>query len=182
MGATSAFDLPYPEGGDLVIEGDDAIQALAEAVEARMNPNMAYVTVDPAESALGISGATEVDFPGAADLVGFSGAGLVFTYAGGGSRYFIVSASVEVEVASAGSEFLSSTVEVHYDGAARSISHDQVAHTGATLASRKVTHNISVPIHIVDGHPVTVYAYASGGTGTLGVTSLRIYPIGPVTP
>lgn len=34
MGSTTNLALPYPEGTDFVIDGDDAIQALAEAADA----------------------------------------------------------------------------------------------------------------------------------------------------
>ncbi len=38
MLTTPIYDFPYPEGSDLVQDGNDIIQALAEAVEAAMNP------------------------------------------------------------------------------------------------------------------------------------------------
>jgi len=38
MLTTPIFDFPYPEGSDLVQEGNDVIQDLAEAIEAAMNP------------------------------------------------------------------------------------------------------------------------------------------------
>jgi hypothetical protein len=38
MLTTDIYEFPYPEGSDLVQDGNDMIQALAEAVEAAMNP------------------------------------------------------------------------------------------------------------------------------------------------
>lgn len=182
MGTTSTFDLPYPEGTDLVIQGDDAVQALAEAVDARINPNTASVGIAPAESAKSVGAATTVDFPGTKFMGGFSGVTELFTYAAGGTRFFLVSASVEVDVGSGGAASLSSTVYVRHNGVEIAGSIDEVSDSGGTLTMRKATHNISVPVNLADGDEIDVVAYAGGGTGSIGVTSLRIYPIGPAIP
>lgn len=38
MGTTTLYGFPYPEPGDLVRDGDDVIKALAQGVEAALNP------------------------------------------------------------------------------------------------------------------------------------------------
>lgn len=45
MGTTASYGLPYPEATDLVINGDDAIQALAEATEAAFHASICKADV-----------------------------------------------------------------------------------------------------------------------------------------
>jgi hypothetical protein len=44
MLTTPIFAFPYPEGSDLVQDGNDAIQELAEAIEEALNPPWVVIT------------------------------------------------------------------------------------------------------------------------------------------
>lgn len=55
MGATPINGFPYPDGSGLVIDGDDAIEALALAVEARLQGIYAHNTITSGPVAAGTS-------------------------------------------------------------------------------------------------------------------------------
>lgn len=61
MGSQTASGYPYPTGTDRVMDGDDAIKALAEAVEARLRVSAAGLVVVNVNAA--INGSTAVTFP-----------------------------------------------------------------------------------------------------------------------
>ena len=176
MGTTPNLDLPYPEGTDLVVNGDDAIEALAAAVDYALALD-AFMTVMPAESTKAVGGETNVDFPGTAGSSGFTRDGDGFVYNGPATRYFLISASVEVENNGPATS-MSSTVLVYHNGTQIMGSHDLVANTSATLAGRRVAHTVTVPQPLAAGDRIDVNALASPAGG-LGITAIRIYPIGP---
>lgn len=179
MGTTTYLELPYPEGTDLVIGGDDAIQALAEKVEERLYPD-ASVTVGVNDSSKAVGGATAVDFSGPASMGGFTvnAGNEVFTYTGDDSRFFMVCASVEIDNgAGGGTTSIESTVYLQHNGANVLTSLDFVQATAATLTRRRFVHNLTLPMQMSPGETVGVTAYASPA-GSVGVTSLRIYPVG----
>jgi len=51
MLTTPIFDFPYPEGSDLVQDGNDVIQALAEAIEDALNPPWTAITLNASYTA-----------------------------------------------------------------------------------------------------------------------------------
>lgn len=181
MGTTTWFGLPYPESTDLVIQGDDAIQALAETVAARLAPD-ASLTVDPSTSGRAVGGATPVNITGATSAGSFTGDGDDFVYTGAANRFFIVCASVEVESSSAGTSTMTSTVHLLHNGAIIQRSFDRVDSientSEGTLRARSVVHNLTAPVQLATGGVIGLTAFSAPG-GTIGSTSLRIYPIGP---
>lgn len=172
---TPFFGLPYPQPADARGAGANAMRDLALAVEDCLIYD-ASVDTAPAESAQALAGATGVDFPGAANLFGFTTPDAkVYTYTGDGVRFFMVAASVEVEVGPGASQ--ESVAEVIHNGTAIWGSYDMVATTSSgVLDARRYTHTLAVPVRLAPGETVSVTATA---TGTLGITALRIYPIGP---
>ena len=46
MGTTATYGFPYPEGSDLVRDGNDVMAALAAAVEAALNPPWTALTLN----------------------------------------------------------------------------------------------------------------------------------------
>lgn len=183
MGTTANLSLPYPEGTDFVIQGDDAIQALAEQIEDRLYPD-ASVSVGLGESAKAVSGATAVDFPGAASMGDFTvnAGNEIFTYTGEADRFFMVAASVEIDTgAIGGSTSAESTVYLQQNGTNIGSSFDHVQTTTAVLERRRVVHQLSVPVQLGPGDTIAATAYSSPA-GSIGQTSLRIYPVGAKLP
>lgn len=181
MGTTPNLDLPYPESTDLVIQGDDAIQALAEKLDD-VHALDAYAAVRIGESSLTVSGSpTQVDWPGTEfGVAGFTRVGGGFVY-GGPTRAFLIAASVQVEVGGPNMSQIASGVVVRVDevevlGSFDSIS-SIVGGTG-TMQSRGVAHSVTVPVTLAAGSTVDVIA-TSTPNGSLGLTSIHIYPIGP---
>lgn len=189
MGTTPIYDLPYPEATDLVIQGDDAIQALAEKVEAALSWGPGVTIVD-GESARTCEGTgSYVDFTGTvASLGAFSRVGDSFQYDGAASRMYLVSATVEVEMSNGtGQATMGSTVTLRVNNVEARGSHDQVTslEAGGTVRGREVVHAINLPLILAPGDLVAAYAAGSPGTGgvaALGSCSIRIYPMGPVVP
>lgn len=60
---TTPKGYPYPEGTDLVMDGDDAIQALAEAVDAKSTYGIAAGTVQVTGITVGNAQSVTVTFP-----------------------------------------------------------------------------------------------------------------------
>lgn len=75
--ATTSGGLPYPTGTDKVVDGDNAIQALAEAVEARFARVTARGTVDAQSVPSGSSHQPLIVIPN--DTTGFTFADNAFT-------------------------------------------------------------------------------------------------------
>jgi hypothetical protein len=174
MGTTANHALPYPEGTDLVISGDDAIQALAEAVDATLDWDSALVI---GRVNAGVATGGNVVFPGiihtAVDFT-IDGSGVI-TYTGASSRNFLVDGEVETQAAAAIS--VDSSVSLFVTGSEIAGSYDRVdASTGGTV-TRHVVHRITTPVRLDPGNALL---FTSGGTaGNLGQTGVRIYPIGP---
>lgn len=178
MGTTAHLALPYPEGADLVIAGDDAIQALAEAVDSRIEYS-SYVSVGNGESGQSGSGTMVVDFFGPQNILGWSTDGYLFTYNGTGGRYFMVAAHVEVDSAPGGVT-AASAAYLHQDGVEVCSSYDEISvDAGSSINRRRIVHHLTSPVYVSPGQFISVTC-APSGTASLGVTSLRIYPIGPV--
>lgn len=179
MGTTAIYGLPYPDGTDLVIQGDDAIQALAEAVEDTIYGGTTFAQIAPADSS-SATPSTAVLFPGTATMTGFTyttGGGGALTY-DGPPRLFIIYVSVELE-ASPGTPVSATSIDVKVEGVAIAGSNDDIeVDAGSTIASRQVTHSVSVPTTLDTGDVITVGASTSIA-GTVGLTSIRVYPIGP---
>lgn len=180
MGTTSRFDLPYPEGTDLVIGGDDAIQALAEALADRLYPD-ASVTVALATSGRAVSGATAVNFTGTTSAGGFTVTSAeTFTYDGTVDRFFMIAACVETD-SGVGTASYESTVYLQQNGTNISASHDHVGSSAVDLNRRRVMHTLCAPVQLGPGDDITLTAYSTPA-GLIGTTSIRIYPMGPKLP
>jgi hypothetical protein len=182
MGTTPNLDLPYPEGTDLVIGGDDAIQALAEALDASLNPNSALIVMERANSgaALG-STPVAIPIPGTAlGLVGFTYDSGVFTYTGAKSRTFMIDVEVQITNGSGGGTVSAeSTLTMYVNGStAIAGSYDKVQHTGTTVEQRSTSHRITTPAQLATGNTFHVSGSCSPA-GTIGVVGVRVYPIGP---
>lgn len=177
---TTNYGHPYPEDDEYVIGGDDAIEALAKHLDA-VHAYDHSVTLDSGESAksAGAGVAIAVDFPGTdRGVYGFATDRETFNYQGGGHRMFLVSAHVEVEVASAGSAVMRSTAYLFHDGLEVCSSSEETATTDATLTRHKVVHHLVAPVFLANGGTVNVTANGTGGAVALGLTSIRIYPVG----
>jgi hypothetical protein len=182
MGSTPNLGLPYPEESDLVIEGDDAIEALAVALDTALNPNSALIVMDRASSGAAL-GATPVviPIPGTAlGLVGFTYDSGVFTYVGAKDRTFMVDAEVEItNGAGGGTTSADSQVTLYVNGTADIAgSYDRIQHTVTTVQQRSTTHRITTPVQLAPGHTFHVSGSCSPA-GTIGVVGVRVYPIGP---
>lgn len=178
MGTTSTYGLPYPEGGDLVIGGDDAIQALAEAVEARMYASpIAYVALTDHGGALDdVDGA--IVLTGAVSMSGFTFDGTTLTYTGG-SCLFLVAAQVDISITDADPSKRSHASIVHnFNTSAPPVTSFDVTIYDAPGVARHCTHNLVVPLALEPGNTLQVHAWADPA-GVLGDVGLRVYPIGP---
>jgi hypothetical protein len=182
MGTTSNLGLPYPEESNLVIEGDDAIQALAEALDTALDPNSALIVMDRASSGAAIGGTPVViPIPGTAlGLVGFTYDSGVFTYTGSKSRTFMVDVEVEITTGSGGGTTSAESALTLYVNGTSDIagSYDRVQHTTTTVQQRAKTHRITTPVQLAPGHTSHVSGSCSPA-GTVGVVGVRVYPIGP---
>lgn len=182
MGTTTHLDLPYPEGTDLVISGDDAIQSLAETLDASLNPLGAYIVMARASSGAAIgSTLVVIPIPGTAlGLVGFTYDSGVFTYTGTKDRTFMLDVEVEItNGAGGGTTSVESSLTMYVNGtSAIAGSFDRVQHTGTTLQQRAVVHRITTPVQFTPGNTFHVSGNCSPA-GTIGVVGVRAYPIGP---
>lgn len=182
MGTTTNLDLPYPEGTDLVIGGDDAIQALAEELDTRLNPNSTLIVMDRANSGGALGGTlTLIPIPGTPlGLAGFTYDSGVFTYTGTKTRTFIIDVEVEItNGAGGGTTSAESSLTLFANGSLDVAgSYDRVQHTSTTLEARSVVHRITTPVQLDPGYTFHVSGSCSPA-GTVGVVGVRVYPIGP---
>lgn len=179
MATTPIYGLPYPAGTDKILEGDDAMQALALAVEDRIRSSSGVAQLELANngSTLTASAVTINHLGAQTFMAGFSYAGGVLTYAGP-LRLFIVATEVEVQVASAGTIAIESAVYLLRNGVSIAGSFDDIQIPTATLEGRQVVHRITTPVQLTTGDTLGVTASCSPN-GTAGLTGLRVYPIGP---
>lgn len=178
---TSTYGLPYPDGSNLVMEGDDAMQALAEALDDRL-ASSAVAHIERATNGSAITAApVTINHVGATTyMAGFNYSAGVLTYLGP-LRLFIATTQVEIENGNpAGATGIESSVQLVQSGVSVEGSYDRVTATAATLERRNVTHRISLPVQLNTGDTLAVTA-ACTPNGTAGLTSLRVYPIGPST-
>lgn len=182
MGTTTHLGLPYPEGTDLLISGDDAIQALAENLDTSLNPLGAFIVMDRASSGAAIGGTLVViPIPGTPlGLVGFTYDSGVFTYTGTKDRTFMIDVEVEItNGAGGGTTSAESSLTMFFNGTADIAgSYDRVQHTSATLEQRATVHRITTPVQLAPGNTFHVSGSCSPA-GTVGTVGVRAYPIGP---
>lgn len=177
MGTTARRGYPYPEDSDLVIQGDDAIQALAEKIDLDVDWTQTVAHIGLAESPSATGGL--VDFgPAVSLMTGFTyTSGGTLTYTGPASRMFVVCVSVEVTQGGTGASFQSSA-SVNHNGAEVGASYDLVATpSGGVIEARGVVHNIATFVLLAPGDTVTVSTTA-GPAGTVGRASIKLQPIG----
>jgi hypothetical protein len=178
MGTTANLDLPYPEPTDRARNGSVAIRALAEAVEDRTYSGSTVAQIELANS--GVATGSFATFPGTQTLlVGFTYAAGVLTYSGP-DRTFMVAATVEVVTAGTDLSSASSTVTLRRNGVNQVATHDQVdsVDSAGTIQRREVVHTLTLPLSLTAGDQIDVLA-AAVPAATVGVTSIRVYPIGP---
>jgi hypothetical protein len=186
MGTTTNHALPYPEPADRLRGGSVAIKALANKVDAVLAWPVG-VLIAPGESAKTAAALVDVDFPGVVGtLEQFTRVGDGFRFDGTKARSFLVSAAVEIAAgANPGVASMSSTVSLLVDGTVLEASFDKVdAATSpdnvGLIRARNVVHRMTVPVTLAPGQTVVVTASGAGGsTIAVGVTSVRIFPIGP---
>lgn len=177
MGTTPVYGLPYPDGSAKVIEGDDAMQALALAVEGMHAGEAVVIAEATAGVALGAGVTSNAQFPGTQlDMTGFSYSNPTGIFTRSGSpRLFMVSAQVEISVTGVGS--VSSTLTLTAGGSARATSYDAL-NTAPTTFARQVMHSVCVPVFLTNGTTFTVGTQCSQAY-TIGRTRMTAYPIGP---
>ena len=153
MGTTANLDLPYPEGTDLVISGDDAMQALAEAVDAYLTPQWASCVDDDATPA------TPAGDVAAYDTVLTSGhfahAAGVLTYTGAAPRWFLVPLGALLSISGP------------FPGSRMALVHNGFAAVNSRTDSTFHTHSISVPVLVSPGETLAAqYSQTNAGAGT----------------
>lgn len=176
MGTTPAHQLPYPEDTEPLQQVAYHIEQLATRLDAIMaEDTQVDVAQSGVDAGLGTAPAL-VGFTGAAlRMDGFTFDGATLTYTGASERSFMV--AVEVATVVEGAGIASATVQLRHNGAAFTGSHDSVSAPGVTVR-RDYTHRITTPIRLAPGQTLDVVANGNVA-GTIDVTSLRVYPIGP---
>jgi hypothetical protein len=175
MGTTTNYGLPYPEGTDFVIAGDDAMQALAEAVDDRLYTGSTVAQIEPAESPS--STGADVDFNGTQTVMnGFSYSTGLLTYLGP-ARTFMIAA--EVEILNGGATTAEQVATLFVSGVGVAGSTDRID-SASTVTERRHTHRLVIPRTLSYGDTVKVSTTATPA-GSIGVASLSVYPIGPAT-
>lgn len=185
MGTTPRLSLPYPEGSDLVIQGDDAIQALAETIDARHDLAAVVIGYGVDGQAIPADTPWTAEFPGGPLIMDtFSYSAGAITY-NGATRNFIVCAEVEVTSSTPGGSSGSySTVSMWLNNTTQvALSSDNIQHGGfpesEDITGRTVMHRITLPVALTVGTFITFRATAGPAAGSIGTTMVRIYPIGP---
>lgn len=180
MGTTARRGYPFPEATDLVIQGDDAIEALAAAVDVDVDWTQTVAHIGSAEST-GLADGSVIAFDGGQSLMtGFTyGAGLL-TYTGPAVRMFLACLSVEVATSGSNQASMSSNVALRVNGTEIEGSYDMVASTsgGGTLQQRAVVHKITTFLLLNPGDVVTAVAGSTPANGPLGRVSIKLHPIG----
>lgn len=163
MGTTTGgHPLPYPDGSDLVIDGDDAIEALAKAVTASPGAATFIATASGVVVTASLTpilwGAIATE---AADWTYDAVTGALAWF--GPDRWVLVSTALTLQTVS-GSTYSASTY---------------ILHNGATVASTSLvlpgvappaqfSHNLSMPVFLATGDAITISATAGGSTTAAG--------------
>ena len=184
MPNTPNHAFPSPADEDWVSQAPYDFQQLAARMDDVTDYN-AGVTILPGEAAGVVAAggaATLVDFPGQAGLDEFTYDAGVLTYAGP-TRMFLVSAAVQVKTSTEDAAMVWSAVTLRHNNIEMMGSYDSLGtldadNTTGTIAERSVMHTITVPVVLSTGQNVNAIAQASHAS-TLGITALRIYPLGP---
>lgn len=185
MPTTPNHAIPTPDDEDWVSQAPYDLQQLAARVDDVTDYN-AGVTILPGEAAgtiVGGGSAALVDFPGSTGLDEFSYDAGVLTYLGPAPRMFLVAAAVQVKTSTDdASQVWSAVTARHSDveimGSYDSLGSRDADNTTGTIYERSVMHTVTVPVVLSSGQNVTVIAQASHNS-ELGITALRIYPLGP---
>lgn len=176
MGSTS-LGFPYPEGTDLVIEGDNAIRALAQALNDALKPAWGIADAAGSSGQSGVSSSTPASFAtpsGTGEFTLESGTTIRYT---GPNRWFM--ADFEVQANLAGSANSSGIATLVVNGSAVA----GTARTGLLLSSGTgapvQTLRITTPLVLSSGFSLQLLL--SAATGTAGFTNkqFRIASMGP---
>ena len=174
---TPAFGLPYPVGTDLVIAGDDAIQALAQRIEYLLTPAWAYAAAESSPPQIGV-GTTAVwatfGAVGSSGQFAFDAAAETLTYTGP-TRWFLVQA--EAHAATATVAPTGSTVVLYSSAVARHDSNAKLFVTG-NVQGFHYTHKISVPIQLSTGQNLKLLMTSASGATDFTAKGLSIVSIG----
>lgn len=176
MGTTTIFDLPYPEGSDDVIEGDDAMQALAERIEVLLTP--AYAVAPAASSSLqtGITSATAATFAGLTGTGEFtleSGSTIRYT---GPTRWFLV--DFEVEALAAGSTNTLTSAALAHDGTTIATSKLAVLIGGGGTSAPTAVLRITTPVLLASGQALQLFVTGNGAGAGFDKKQFRITSMG----
>lgn len=158
MGTTTYEAIPYPEGTDLVIQGDDAMQALAERVDLRIARWSGGSTTDATPVALANNAWTDIVFSvglTVSDNVTAS-ANTTLTYTGAGARWFLVSAGANIAVN--GSQPNGYLRIVHSGGVAAELIH----------SDNYDNLNAAIPLLLNPADTIVIAAKANDGSGATG--------------
>lgn len=172
---TPAYAFPYPEGDEYVIGGDDAIEALAKAVERALTPSYAVHNDHPLN--LAANTPTDVDLPAPqAASADWSDDGASWVYSGP-ARAFLLAAHVTMtntDGAATGDYLAGLTLKV--DGASVVASEDRLQQAGGPITAT-VTNHIAHIVFLTPGDVITLNTYASRPSS--GAASLAIYSVSP---
>lgn len=172
MGTTSRFGLPYPEGNGLVIQGDDAIQALAEAVDADLG---AVADAPPAwcngsaEPFVAIGAGITVELPVGDGSGHFTTPGGGFIQYTGPTRLFWFSATVTIDTLTVGRQIVSL-----YHESTPMIITNELDDSGADR-----THVLTCALVLNNGESFHIDAHAHSGDGTVETIRWFIASVGP---
>lgn len=164
--------LPFPEGNEYVIGGDDAIERLARGID-RLFENAHFAMWDGAVPAQAIDGALEFPLALSASSAHFTDTGDSITYTGP-SRHFNLSADVTLSSTAAGAG------PYQYSAALR-INGQHLSGAGAINAEAVNAQSASVsfgaPIYLSSGDVITLHGSANRA-GTMAA-SVRCAAMGP---
>lgn len=165
MGTTPNRGFPYPEGTDYVASGDDAIEALAMAVDGALtNRLFAVAEGGPGES---VAANTDwvVDYAEMTGGPGFTaildgGIAPRFTYTGSSGRWFLI--SVGVSVSAPGSTAIALNLVANGGVMASAVSGADDTHL-----------TISLPAALGSGTDLSAYIRIDGAAGSFSYPWLR---------
>lgn len=167
MGTTPNLGIPYPEDTDLVIQGDDAMQAIAEKLDTVLDPAWCSGAQEtPAFIGSGITVALPIDF--GSEHFSIPGPGLIqYT---GPTRLFWFSLTVTIGTDTAGRQ----VVELFHN--------DTIVLRTNQLQSGGFdgTHVLTRVLGLSSGDEIQANAYAIGASGgVVETTYVSIASVGP---